>query len=331
VNPIHPEPIYRARLRFRLHKKLNLSATEHQFSVAGREVVMKPLNGTTIQESDWLVMNATGFLDEVAARDFGHRLRAALELSSVATRLGIDAGRDIATSGLGRSVKEQIAKETGALVRDNVHGLDVFEDGPNVRFFQVNATGSVLATPDPFLAFVTDIYDVASTVSNRAKDVILLLNYALMRPEPIAQIVFAFSAVEMLGQSETWTRQQKSLLAELAEAAERSLTGSQSERQEGAEAIRKSVHRLTLRQGVIRLLDSLDLMHLRAVWDALYAERSTLIHGLAPRPGADYSDLAHRVLNLCGRILLGAVAAELSIATKYVDTFYELQHSRRHA
>jgi hypothetical protein len=150
-----------------------------------------------------------------------------------------------------------------------------------------------------------------------------------MRSEPVAQIVFAFSAVEMLGQSKTWTRQQKSLLAELAEKAEHSLTGSQRERREVAEALRKSIHRLTLRQGVIRLLESLDLMHLRTIWDALYAERSTLIHGLAPKPGADYSDLAHRTLNLCGRILLGVVAAELSAATKYLDTFYELQHPRR--
>lgn len=330
MHTIHPAPTYRARLRFRVHKKLNLPGVEHQFPVAGREVVMKPLNGPTIKESDWLVMNASGFLDETEARDFGHELRAALELSSVATRLGIDTGRDIATSGLGRSVKEQIAKDSGALVRDNVHGLDVFEDDPNVRFFQINATGSVLANPDPFLAFLAEVYGRALTVSDKVKDVILLLNYALMRPEPVAQIVFAFSAVETLGQSETWTRQQKSLLVELAESAEHSLTGSQSERREVAEAIRKSVHRLTLRQGVIRLLGSLDLMHLRKIWDALYEERNTLIHGLAPRPGADYSDLAHRTLNLCGRILLGAVAEELSAATKHLDTFYELQHLRRH-
>ena len=29
-----------------------------------------------------------------------------------------------------------------------------------------------------------------------------------MRPEPVAQIVFAFSAVEMIGQSESWTGDQ---------------------------------------------------------------------------------------------------------------------------
>jgi hypothetical protein len=321
-------PAYRARLRFRLHKKLNLPTAEHQFLVADREVVMKPLSGPTIQESDWLVMNATGFHHETDARDFGHKLRAALELSSIATRLGIDAGPDLPTSSLGSSVKEQIAKETGTLVRDNLHGLDVFGDNPNIRFFQIHATGSVLANPDPFLGFLTEIYDVASSVSDRAKDIILLLNYALMRPEPVAQIVFAFSAVEMLGQSETWTAKQKYLLAELAETAEHSLTGSQREREEVAEAIRKTVHRLTLRQGVFRLLDSLDLMHLRPIWDAIYAERSTLIHGLAPKPCADYSDLAHRALSLCGRILLSAVAAELSTANKYVDTFYELNSHR---
>lgn len=328
IPAVHPRLPYRARLRFRLHKKLNLPDAEHKFLIAGREVVIKPLNGPTIRESDWLVMNSTGFCSDVEARDFGHRLRAALELSSIATRLGIDTGRDLITSGLSHSVKEQIGKETGTLVRDNVHGLDVFQDDPNVRFFQVNAIGSVLANPNPFLAFLTEIYDVASSVSDRAKNVILLLNYALMRPEPVAQIVFAFSAVEMLGQSETWTPKQKSLLTELAENAENSLTGSQSERQEVAEAIRKSLHRLTLRQGVFRLLHSLDLMHLRTIWDAIYAERSTLIHGLAPRPGADYGDLAHRALDLCGRILLSVVAAELSTANKYVDTFYEF-HPRR--
>ena len=57
-----------------------------------------------------------------------------------------------------------------------------------------------------------------------AKDVILLLNVALMQPHPVAQIVFAFSAVEMLGQQQTdWTDDQKRLLEKLAEDAKTSL------------------------------------------------------------------------------------------------------------
>jgi hypothetical protein len=50
----------------------------------------------------------------------------------------------------------------------------------------------------------------------RVAHVILLFNYALMRPEPVAQIVFAVSAVQSLGQDESWSHDQKQLLRELA-------------------------------------------------------------------------------------------------------------------
>jgi hypothetical protein len=322
-----PVASFRARLRFRLLKKLSINEPERWLTVAGREVALSsPIPDTPIRDSEWLVMNARDFSTEEEAREFGHKLRSAIELASVSTRLGIDAGRDLATSGLARAVKDQIAKETGTLTRDNVHGLDVFEDDPNVRIFSINATGTVRAMPDPFLPLVAEVHGVAASASDRAHDVILLLNYALMRPEPVAQIVFAFSAVEMLGQSESWTDEQKRLLFEVADAAEKSSTGNANERQEVADAIRKSVHRLTLRQGVLRLLGALDLAHLKKDWDAIYSERSTLVHGLAPRPGADYGDLAFRAVSLCGQILLKAVAAEVPAASRYVDKYYGLPH-----
>lgn len=320
-----PAAKYRARLRFRLLKKLSIYEPEYLLAVAGREVVLSsPLPDTPIRDNEWLIMNARGFSTDDEAREFGHNLRSAIELASVSTRLGIDAGRDLATSGLARSVKDQIAKETGTFARDNIHGLDVFEDNPNVRIFNLSAPGTIHALPDPFLPMVAEVHGVAASASDRVRDVILLLNYALMRPEPVTQIVFAFSAVEMLGQSESWTVDQKRLLSEAADAAEKSSTGNADERQEVADAIRKSLHRLTLRQGVLRLLDALELAHLKKDWDAIYAERSTLVHGLAPRPGADYGDLAFRAVSLCGQILLKAIAADVPAANQYADKFYEL-------
>ena len=127
---------YRARLRFRLQKKLKIEANEHRFRVAGREVVLSPqVDGETIHENEWLVINARGFVEQEEARQFGHKLKSALDLASVATRLGVDAGVDLATSGLGRTVKEQIAKDMGTIVRDNIHGLDVFADDPKRAHF----------------------------------------------------------------------------------------------------------------------------------------------------------------------------------------------------
>ena len=318
-----PQHAYRARLRFRLQKKLNIAAREHKFAIKGREVVLTPaLPDIDIGDSEWLVLNTRGFATEDDARNFGHRLRAALEVSSVSTRLGVDAGRDLATSGLSDTFRRELQRQTGNILRDNIHGLDVFVDDPNTRIFNFSAAGTVRANPVPFLADLDGLFDVAVNTSARARDVILLLNTALVQAHPVAQMMFAFSAVEMLGQQRTWTDDQKPLLASLATAAEASTFGTADERSEVADAIRNT-HRLTLRQGVMRLLDDLDLGHLKKPWDAIYKERSKLVHGLAPEPGVDYSDLAHRSVSLCGRILLKVVASDIPAAERYVDQFYE--------
>ena len=317
------EPVtWRARLRFRLQKKLRIDANEHRLEVAGRMVVLTPPTpDVKIMDSEWLIMNARGFGTEEEARQFGVRLKAALEVSAIAARLGVDTGRNLATSGLGKVVKDALAKE-GAHVRDNIHGLDVFPDRQDTRIFSLAMTGTVHAAAEPFLSDLDGLVRAAVTPSPRVADVILLLNYALMRPEPVAQIVFAVSAVESLGQDESWSADQKQILAELVACAEQSATGTEAERKEVADAVGKSLHRLTLRQGVFRLLDRLELQNLKKPWDDLYKERSTLVHGLAPKPGADYGDLAHRTVSLCGQILLKAAAAEIPQADRHVGRMY---------
>lgn len=318
-----PPVTWRTRLRFRVQKRINIDANEHRLTIAGRAVVLTPPTpDVTIADSEWLILNARGFTTENEARQFGTKLKTALEISAVASRVGVDAGRDLATSGLGRTVKEQILQNTGGDVRDNIHGLDVFPDSPNTRIFNFSATGTVRASAEPFLSDLNDLVEGAAAPSRRISDVVLLLNYALMRPEPVAQIVFAVSAVESLGQDEAWTPDQQALLRELAKAAEPSSTGTAAERQEVGDAIRKSLHRLTLRQGVFRLLNRLGLEDLKKPWDDLYAERSTLVHGLAPRAGADYGDLAHRTVSLCGQILLKAIAAEVPLTERHIARLY---------
>lgn len=318
---------YRARLRFRIPKKLGMEEVKFSFNVADHEVLLSTSkHEQPIKDSAWLIMNATGFTTETEASCFCHKLRAAIELSSVATRLGLDAGRDLSTFSLASFVTDEIYKTNGSIVRENIHGIDIFVDDPNVTFLEFYGTLAPHNFPsaEAFLLAVDGLFEESIATSEKTKDIILLLNYALMRPEPVAQIVFAFSAVEMLGQNETWTANQKSLLRELIDAALVSSVGSDSERSEVAEALKKSIHRLSLRQGVMRLLDRLNLAHLKLMWDQLYAERSTLVHGLAPRDGADYSDLANKTVSLCGHILLTATAREASAVKQYVERFYAI-------
>lgn len=315
---------FRVRFRFRVQKNLNINETEYRFNVGQREVVISPqLPDTPINKSEWLVMNARGFKLESDAREFGRKLKAAAELSSVATRLGLDSGIDAPTAGLGQVVKDHIRNENGLSVRDNVHGVDVFPDDPNVRIFHAGEpTLTVLTKPDPFLGDLTSLFDATECLSQNTKDIILLLNYALTRPEPVAQIIFATSAVEMLGQQEDWSADQKHLLEKLATNTESETIGTADDRREVSDAIKRSLHKIGLRQGVMRLLDDLGFSHLKKEWDALYAERSTLVHGLAPKPGANYHDLASKTVSLCGQILLKVIAKEVTPANSHVDKFY---------
>jgi hypothetical protein len=314
---------YRARFRFRGSKKLRIQDHEHRIKVAGCDVVISPpQTNELISASDWLIMNARGFHSATEATTFAHKLRAATDLSSVACRYGINSGTDLPTSGVGEIVRDRVKQEHGMILRDNVHGVDVFPDDPNVRIFNLSAAGTVLTEPEPFLGDLSAFFDVAAGASQKTRDVILLLNYALMNPDPVAQIVFAFSAVEMLGQDERWSPEQANLLSRLATEAENAQIGTPEERYEVSRAIKRGVHKLGLREGVLRLLNSLGLDHLKKDWDRLYGERSTLVHGLAPQPGADYGQLAHKSVSLCGHILLKVVAKEIPLADKHVDTFY---------
>src|SRR5687767_15815301 len=80
---------WRARLRFRRQKKLTIEANEHQLQVAGREVIITPPTpDLRIGDSTWLIMNTRGFASQDEAREFGRKLKAALEVSAIAARVG---------------------------------------------------------------------------------------------------------------------------------------------------------------------------------------------------------------------------------------------------
>lgn len=316
---------FRARFRFRLQKKLNIKAKEYRLEVCTHKVVLtSQLDEMDICDSEWLVMNTKSFDSEEEARTFVRKLKTACEVSSAGARLGIDSGVDLATSGFGKIVKDRVHEQTGIILRNNVHGIDVFPDEPNVRIGHISATGTVRAQQDPFLTDINSYFETVENATQRTTDIILLLNYALMRPDPIAQIVFAFSAVEMLGQNEEWSPVQKQLINDVAKYAQDHTIGSQADRDEVTEAIRKGMYKLSLRQGVLRLLTTLDLNHLKPIWDELYSKRSTLVHGLAPKPGMDYGELAFKTVSLCGHILLKAIATEVSGADSHISKFYEL-------
>lgn len=316
-------PTFRVRLRFRVTKCLHVDARERHIVIAGHSAILSAeLADRNISDSPWLIINVRGFPDHASALSFGRQLRISCELASAATRLGLDSGTDLPTSGFGAAAKARARETTGKLLRDNIHGLDVFEDNPQVTFPSLSMTGTIRALPDPFLSLVDHLHGKLDVMPAPCTDLLLLLNYALLRSDPVASIVISISAVEMLGQSMTWSPAQRALLDELAQDALDKACATPEERQEVSDAIRRGTQRISLRQGVLRLLSHLGLDHLRKQWDAVYGARSRLVHGLAPRPGADYNTQAHETLSLCGHIIMTAVAREVPSVIPHFEAFY---------
>ncbi len=296
---------YRVRLRVRLAKPLNTDDVTLTVIVAGRDVtVTSQVKGQPLKQNQWIVLTARGFVTEEQAQSFGNQLRAIVELAGLCTRIGADVGQDKPTS----MMSEDFARSMGWLQADerlapNIHGLAVLADDDKTRIPLVKAEGTVLADPAQFLRALAEIRHVPDHFSI-VEHGVRSLNLAIISEEALSRMAIAISAVEALGQSETWTPAQKSLLNELAVRAEASGDLSETERQEVADALRRSVQRLGLRQGVIRLLNSLGLQHLRKEWDRIYENRSGMFHGTLRLRNDEIGQLALDAETLCGRIVL---------------------------
>jgi hypothetical protein len=166
-------------------------------------------------------------------------------------------------------------------------------------------------------------------VTPLAKDIMPLFNFALRVENPVAQTVLSISVVEMLGQQEKWSAAQSDIIKAAAESCIGSHLGTKSERQEVSEAILRSVHKISLRQGVFRLFEAFGLSECKSQWDGIYEERSKLVHGLAPEPGKDYNDLANRATSLCGSLLLRMLAHEIKASKVFTDISYPVHKANQ--
>ena len=302
---------FRVRLRVRIPKALTSEATNINVMVMNKEVtITSQRKDEPLEEAKWIVLDARGFSTEEAAQQFGTRLRSIVRLAALSSRLGVDVGEDKPTDWMSEDFARKLGLKDHERIAPNIHGLSILPDDDNTRFPLHNFQGRVTADPEHLVSALRELGENDEISFEEASTAVRVLNLALMTSEPLAQMVLAFSAVEELGQNEKWSEAQVALIKELADAAETSATGVAHERAEVADAIRKGLFPLSLRQGVMRLLSRLSLDALRKEWDRLYGIRSGLFHGTARLSDSEINKAAHDTVTLCGRIILAIVAKE---------------------
>lgn len=209
------------RLRFRTAKpftsdeeRLTVPADEHgpEFSVAATPE-------GPLREAKWLSVRLSGFDSAEAACKHALDLKDRLLLLGIIRSMGFDFGHDKITSALFSAFRRQLEETSGQSIRDNVHGLDVFEDDPerDTRFFTINATVTVSEPPAQFVASFQRIRAARLVFSERQRVALELINDSLFPASPDAQLLIRVAAMEVLCSAGPRPDGQQVLLARLIE------------------------------------------------------------------------------------------------------------------
>lgn len=296
---------FRVRLRIRVGKALTTDESSITAVVAGRSVEIKPQDkNETLREAKWIVLTAGGFRTERDAQQFGEQLRTISDIVGICTRVGMNVGDDSATT----CIDEDWARAIGLIqsnerIHPNIHGLIVIPDDGLSRFPLVNAQGTVTSDPAWLLESINELGTRVPLSLKAAAAGVRILNLALMSSEPLTQVILAISVIEELGQDEDWTDNQQFLLTRMSHEIVNS-PGAGDEENEIADALKRSLHRIGLRQGVLRVFQRLELNHLKKEWDRIYSIRSGAFHGTRRISDSEMNELAQAAMTLCGRVVI---------------------------
>ncbi len=314
---------FRARLRVRLGKALSSDDFVLVAKIGGREVEIKSeRKDETLRNAKWVEFTTGGFPSKEEAQAFGEQLRTIAGIVGVCTRVGIDVGDDKSTT----SITEEWARSLGIMksekrIHPNIHGLMIHPDDGLSRFPKGGFQGYVTHDPTQIVKAVEGFGLALPQALSTAEIGVRLLNRALMSVEPLTQIVLALSVVEALGQDEKWTENQASILQRLADNLEAGDDGDE-EIKEVAHALRRNVHRISLRQGVLRVLQRLHFGHLKKEWDRLYEMRSGVFHGTQHLDEKETLQLAADCVTLCGKIVIALLKQEGIQVPSVADAHY---------
>jgi hypothetical protein len=193
LNPVR----YAFRLRFKMNKAIDADGSVLMLT---KEGVLPPFTLTAqneLRDAHWFSIRGGGYATEQEARMAALMLADIFLCLGVERGAGIDVGRGVITTGLGEGFRQKLEAELGARVRNELHGIDVFEDG-EVRFASFNFELTVRDTPGPFLECFQKLMAYPPQLSNRQRICLELINDSLFESSTDAQLVLRVSAIEAL-------------------------------------------------------------------------------------------------------------------------------------
>ncbi len=130
------------RIRFHLEETTHVNSDLVEFEILkldnGPTLKIKGGYGKTISESNRLTIIGGPYATEQEATIAAYQARTALLIWATKNRIGIDLGSDYQRSHITDMGLSLLAAEHKEPVRNDVHGIDVYEKSGNVKFASLN-------------------------------------------------------------------------------------------------------------------------------------------------------------------------------------------------
>ena len=159
---------YGARVRFLLDptERLNSETESWEVQLDGVTWKLEPFGNSgegndepkKINETNHLVFVARGFSSEALAREHGFRVKAAMGLCGARMRIGVDVGRDSSDFVPTDYWKEQVRRDTGKELHNDLHGLTVYAETPPALLVHGSITPMVARGFDRFTSSFLGAY-----------------------------------------------------------------------------------------------------------------------------------------------------------------------------
>jgi hypothetical protein len=222
--------------------------------------------------NQWMAIKATGYESEKAAWSAAMCLKDAILIAG-AKGFGADFGTNTAKSRLASFIKDSAKEKFGTIIRDEVHGIDVFEDG-DVRHFEASAQASVHMELSHFEKSVAEVAEARLTATSRTGAE--LLNDSLFNMPDEARFLLRISAIESMCQQGQRPEPVQALIDQLLKAMPSMTADSSAE--ETMRSVLKDSRRESVRRACLGKIRKMLGDNAAKQFDQLYDLRSKYLH-----------------------------------------------------
>lgn len=291
------------RIRFNIEPSRRFSSDTNPIMVEEHGGTLKAVDGPTMADARAFALRMGGFATAAQAEQVGQQWADAVVIAGLRLRTGFDVGRFARHLGGASAYLKQLAREDFAItIRNEVHGLDVFEDSPTTRFASVHGTATGGMQADRLVAALRASVP-AAPLAPKLRLALDLFGLAPFEPSPRVRFLTLISAIEVLS-----TRAPSSAGAlVLVESWEKALASADAEVRDVLASRLRELRRESIGVACRRLVR--EHVGEAAVKDLrrLYDVRSTLVHD-GEVPGEDFGAVAQRATDLTALVLESLVS-----------------------